>query len=87
VVLSIVVIERAWLQVTLDGQEVPGELLEVGEERTWEAEQTLYLICGNAGGVEVTVNGEELGTLGGRAQVVDRTWTPQGEATPTPQPF
>jgi cytoskeleton protein RodZ len=86
VTLSIRVIERAWLQVTVDGQELPGELLEVDEERSWEADQTLFLICGNAGGIEVTVNGEELGALGGRAEVIDRTWTPLGEATPTPEP-
>ena len=84
--LSILVIERAWLQVTIDGQAQPGELLEADAERTWEAEQTIHFICGNAGGVMVTVNGEELGVLGGRAQVVERTWTPQGEATPTPAP-
>jgi cytoskeletal protein RodZ len=86
VTLSIVVVERAWLQVTVDGQLLPGELLEADEERTWEAEESIYFICGNAGGVEVTVNGEELGTLGGRAEVVERTWTPLGEATPTPAP-
>jgi cytoskeleton protein RodZ len=86
VTLSIRVVERAWLQVTVDGQDLPGELLEVDDERTWEAEETIHFICGNAGGVEVTVNGEELGTLGGRAEVVERTWTPQGEATPTPAP-
>jgi cytoskeleton protein RodZ len=86
VTLSIRVIERAWLQVTVDGQELPGELLEVDDERAWEAEETIHFICGNAGGVDVTVNGEELGTLGGRAEVVERTWTPQGEATPTPAP-
>jgi hypothetical protein len=86
VTLSILVVERAWLQVTLDGQEQPGELLEVDEERAWEAEQSIRIVCGNAGGVEVTVNGEVLGALGGRAEVVERTWTPQGQATPTPAP-
>lgn len=84
--LSLAVIERAWLQVTLDGQEQPGELLEAGDERTWEADRSIRLVCGNAGGIQVTVNGQELGTLGDRAQVVERTWTPQGEATPTPAP-
>lgn len=86
VTLAIVVIERAWMQVTLDGQEQPGELLEVGAERTWEADRSIRLVCGNAGGIEVVVNGQELGTLGRRAEVVERTWTPQGEATPTPAP-
>ena len=82
--LQIMVTERAWLQVTVDGQELPGELLETGAEREWEAKDRLYFICGNAGGVEVTVNGQELGLLGERAQVVEKIWTPLGEATPTP---
>jgi cytoskeletal protein RodZ len=85
VVFSIKVVERAWLQVTVDGLETPGQLLEAGEEREWEARNTIYFICGNAGGVEVTVNGNELGTLGERGQVVEKWWTPQGEITPTPQ--
>jgi cytoskeletal protein RodZ len=86
VVLSIKVNERAWMQVTLDGQEQPGELLEAEQERKWEAKEEIYFICGNAGGVEVTVNGTELGTLGDRAQVVEKTWTPNGEAPSTPAP-
>jgi len=84
VLLQIKVIERAWLQVTVDGQALAGELLEADQEREWEAQEELYFICGNAGGVEITVNGQELGLLGERAEVVERTWTPAGEATPTP---
>jgi cytoskeletal protein RodZ len=86
VALSLIVLERTWFQVTLDGQELPGELLEAGAERAWEASETIRFVCGNAGGIDVTVNGKELGTLGGRGEVVERTWTPEGEATPTPQP-
>lgn len=86
VVLSIKVIERAWIQVTVDGQEQPGKIFEAGDEQTWEARQTIYFICGNAGGVQVTVNGEDLGVLGERAQVIEKVWTPLGEATPTPVP-
>jgi len=84
VVLQVKVVERTWLQVTVDNEEMPGELLEADQERQWEAKQAIHLICGNAGGVEVTVNGVEMGSLGERAQVVEKTWTPQGEATPTP---
>lgn len=82
--LSIKVIERAWMQVTLDGRELPGGFWDAGDEESWEATNAIYFICGNAGGVEVTVNGQELGLLGNRGQVVEKTWTPQGEATPTP---
>jgi hypothetical protein len=74
-----------WLQVAVDGQELPGELLESGVEREWEAQNSIYMICGNAGGIEVTVNGNELGVLGDRAQVVEKTWGPEGEITPTPE--
>ena len=82
--LQVKVVERTWLQVTVDNEEMPGELLEADQERQWEAKQAIHLICGNAGGVEITVNGVEMGSLGERAQVVEKTWTPQGEATPTP---
>ena len=85
VVLEIKVIERSWLQVTVDEQELPGELLEADQERRWEAQSTIYYICGNAGGVEVAVNGRDLGTLGERGEVVERTWTVDGEVTPTPR--
>lgn len=84
VVLEIKVVERSWMQATVDGVEQPGELLEAGEERTWKGQYAIYFICGNAGGVEATVNGEELGVLGGRAEVVEKTWTLEGEVTPTP---
>ena len=73
------------MQATVDDVEQPGELLEAGEERTWEGQYAIYFICGNAGGVEATVNGEELGVLGGRAEVVEKTWTPDGEVTPVPK--
>lgn len=86
VVLTIKIVERAWVQVSLDGQDQPGAILEVGDELTWNAQDSIYFICGNAGGVEVTVNGQVLGVLGERAQVVEKTWTPQGETGPTPGP-
>ena len=60
-------------------------MFEVGEEQEWTAQDTIYMICGNAGGMEVTVNGEDLGVLGERAEVVEKTWGPQGEITPSPE--
>jgi hypothetical protein len=45
--------------------------LEAGEYRSWDADQQVALRIGNAGGVEVTVNGQKLGTLGAIDEVVD----------------
>jgi cytoskeleton protein RodZ len=77
-------VDRVWLQVTIDGQELPGSMYEAGDEEEWAADDTIYMICGNAGGIEVAVNGEDLGVLGARAEVVEKLWGPQGEMTPTP---
>ena len=82
--VAVLSLPSAGMQVTIDGEELPGELLEVDDEREWKAQYTIYMICGNAGGVELTVNGEELGLLGERAQVVEKIWGPEGEIAPTP---
>ena len=56
-------------------------ILEAGEERTWRGENSIGFRCGNAGGVMITIDAEELGILGERGQVVDQTWTAQEEQT------
>jgi cytoskeleton protein RodZ len=62
--------------------------LEAGTTRTFRGRESVTLRCGNAGGVEATVNGESLGLLGERGQVVDMEWLAEGitpaPATPTP---
>jgi uncharacterized protein YraI len=86
------VIERAWLRVMVDGEKAFEGILEKGAERAWRGSERISLRCGNAGGVEVTVNGEYLGLLGGRGQVVDMEWaagwvpTPMRTVTPTSTP-
>jgi len=65
--------------VTVDGEVDFQGALEEGEERQWQAEHSIGFRCGNAGGVLITINGEELGTLGDRGQVVNLTWTLQEE--------
>ena len=84
VTLSITVTEESWIEVTLDSLNDFRELLSVGEQRSWQAQHEIILRLGNAGGVEVTVNGEFLGNLGERQQVVEFAWGPEGEVTPAP---
>lgn len=84
VTVSITVTEESWVEVTLDGLNDFRGLLNAGEGRTWQARREIILRLGNAGGVQVTVNGEFLGTLGERQQVVEFAWGPEGEVTPEP---
>jgi hypothetical protein len=73
--------------ITADDRVAFEGILAGGEERTWKADHSIGLRCGNAGGVVVTINGEEFGTLGERGQVIDQTWIVQEQrisvATPT----
>jgi cytoskeleton protein RodZ len=75
--LTIRAIERSWVLITTDDTVDFQGILRVGEELTWQADHSVGFRCGNAGGVAVTINGQELGVLGERGQVVDQTWIVQ----------
>lgn len=71
--------ERTWMRVTIDDEVVFEGLARNGDGPfEWEASEKAQLLTGNAIGVFVTINDVELGRLGGRAQVVDETWTTTG---------
>jgi hypothetical protein len=84
VLISIKVVQRTWTRITVDGtvqfedQATPGTVLQ------YEAAQEIIVLTGNAAGLEITYNGQELGTLGERGKVVERMFTVSGQITPTP---
>jgi len=78
------IVERTWLRVLVDGEVTFEGVLEAGSRRTWHGRESVALRCGNAGGVRATVNGEDLGLLGERGQVVEKEWLAEG-VTPTPE--
>lgn len=82
VTLKVNITDRAWLLVEVDGVKVHEGIMEVGTTQSWQGRNSIHLRCGNAGGVEATVNGEALGTLGERGEVVDLYWGPRGQITP-----
>ncbi len=72
----VLVTERCWMRVIADGQSTPlfeGEL-QAGVTRTWKARDRIDMRVGNAGGVEVTVNGLRQGKLGASGEVKNVTW-------------
>ncbi len=82
--LEITVLDRGWLQVTVDGEVVQEGMVETGDLYAWEGAQQVYLLAGNAAGIDVTLNGQKLAPLGGRGQVVEKIWGLSGEVAPTP---
>jgi cytoskeletal protein RodZ len=73
--------DRSWVQVTTtSGQELFQGLLQRGQEKTFTDKTRLKLVIGNAGGVELTVNGSVIGAPGRRGQVARVQFTPEDPA-------
>lgn len=84
--VQFVVTGRSWVQIVADGAVVYAGLLE-DETREWEATRTIVARIGNAGAVDVTVNGQHMGFLGQAGEVVVSEWFAEGVApTPTAGP-
>jgi cytoskeleton protein RodZ len=83
VAVNLQIVERTWLRVTVDGQ-----VLYVGSA----APQTVLQYQGNAvqvrianaAGVRAVINGQDIGVMGARGQIVDQTFTVGGAVTTTP---
>jgi len=69
-ILGIRATQDCWLEVKLDGKTVFKNVLKKGHFEFWEAKTRIEFSLGNAGGVEVEVNGRLLPPLGRRGQVI-----------------
>jgi len=73
-VLQVVALSDAWVLVMADGREAYSGFVRRGESRTWRAGERVGLRTGNAGGTQITLNGNRLELLGGQGQVEEREW-------------
>ena len=74
-------IDSVWILVTRDQLPAEDYLLRAGHQVSWKARDRFLLTVGNAGGVLVTLNGKQIGTLGRRGAVVrDREFNRQSLA-------
>ena len=64
--------ERCWIQVYSDGSATPeySGVLEVGQSRSFSAQNLMTLVLGNAKGVDLVVNGHDIGSPGGIVRTV-----------------
>ena len=98
--VELVIKQPSWIQILTDDVKVFEGFLQPGESRNWTGQQRVAIRAGNAGGVEVIVNGVNRGPMGAEGQVVDQIWekvddptilTPQpeqtGEVSPTETPL
>jgi cytoskeletal protein RodZ len=76
--------EHVWVRVQADGLIVYAGLMTPGEAQTWSAQESIMVETGNGAAVSATVNGNELGPLGERGEIVARAWGPEGALEVTP---
>ena len=77
---EILAVRRVWVRVVVDGVKTTERELQAGERVALPAGSTAAIRAGNAGAVQVTINGEDRGSLGAEGEVVTRTL--QVPATP-----
>lgn len=73
-VMEVTATGDAWVLVRADGREVYSGFVREGESRVWRARQRMGLRTGNAGGTQITLNGQELDALGPAGDVQEREW-------------
>lgn len=87
VTVDLVIRESSWVQILVDDVKAFEGILQAGETRQWTGERRVAIRAGNAGGVEVIVNGINRGFMGPTGQVVDQVWEKVDDpAVLTPQP-
>jgi cytoskeleton protein RodZ len=84
--------EKTWISISSDGKNVFAQSLEAHETKIVEASSKVRLLVGNAGGVEISLNGKPIGPIGPRGQVRIVELTPAGfqivpRNPPTPEPL
>ncbi len=83
--LAAIAVEPTWMRVRADGGEEREVLLQKGQTVRFGAEKGFVVTVGNAGGVQLTLNGEPLPSLGAPGQVVRDLAIPLGGVSSRPQ--
>ena len=77
--------DNCWTQVKADGKTIFEGTLQKGKTETWKAKEKLVITAGNAGAIELKINGKESGKMGDRGQVAEKIYTPDGETSAADQ--
>lgn len=66
--------DKCWTTVSADGKSVFTETLNEGALKTITADKTIHIKVGNGGVCKLTLNGQDLGIMGEKGQVVEKTF-------------
>ena len=74
IALKLDILERTWVEVTIDDSVVFSGIAKTNDTFEWTAQDEAKIVTGNAIGVFVTINDVALGRLGGRGERHEETW-------------
>ncbi len=77
---------QTYMRVSVDGKLQFEGRAEPSQTFTYQGSKTVEILTGNAGALQVTYNGHDMGLMGQFGQVVDLVYSAQGVATPTSTP-
>jgi len=78
-----VVSTRSWVTVRADGKTIHEGLMKLGDLKDFRAKSKIHVVFGNAGAVQIVVNGRYLGSPGGEGDVVRLDFGPGDPASST----
>jgi len=78
--LLVKALEATWIRIQPDDRRAVEELLPPGATREWTAVKRFLLTVGNAGGIEIELNGRPMPPLGARGAVIRQLELPQAAA-------
>jgi len=76
VVLNLAATEKTWLSITSEGKRLFSGFLEPSQTKTLTGLDAAQMTVGNAGGIEVRLNGKPIGPIGKSGQVRRVVFTP-----------
>ena len=82
--LNLTAQQHVWVRIKTDTKIAFEGRLTPGNPYNFSANNSIELLTGNAGGLQVLFNNQYIGTLGKNGDVVDMLFSPSGMVTPTP---
>ena len=83
--------EKSWVSIHVDGKLVFSGILQPNDRREISAEEKVKVVAGNAGGIDISLNGKDLEAMGPRGQVrtveITRAGAQVVSRTPKPGPL
>jgi cytoskeletal protein RodZ len=76
--LEIEAVEETWIRIKVDDQSEAEAIFKPGEGRSYQAARQIDLLIGNAGGLDMVLNGRKLESFGKSGEVITLVFTSRG---------